>query len=107
MTPKQASDEQVTSELAVRILGWKAAPDRYLKGDRSWIPRWRFTPLTRIEDAFQLLERACRYRLQLNDDGIFVAEVRIGGSTGKASGKFQARVITLAIAKAVGVEVLQ
>jgi len=52
------TSDVVTARLAERVMGWSVAPDRYLIGNRSWIPRWRFQPLERLEDAFRLLEKA-------------------------------------------------
>src|SRR5580704_10575300 len=57
-------DDRLTEKLAANVFGWKLAPDRFIKSGRSWIPRWRFSPLERLEDAFGLLERvATSYRL--------------------------------------------
>jgi len=80
-------------------------PDRFIKSGRSWIPRWRFKPLVRLEDAFLLLDRAGgTYVLSVGSDGVFTAEVRVGERIGKASGEPQARVITIALAAPLGLE---
>jgi hypothetical protein len=98
--------EALTAKLAERIMGWNVAPDRFLLGNRSWIPRWRFQPLERLEDAFRLLEKAQpeHYSMGLANSGCFCAEVRIGGRLGKARDNSKPRAITLAIARAVGLE---
>jgi hypothetical protein len=31
-------------------------PDRCIKSGRTWIPRYRFTPLSRLDDAFMVLD---------------------------------------------------
>jgi hypothetical protein len=88
-------------------MGWSVAPDRYLIGNRSWIPRWRFQPLERLEDAFRLLEKAqpeC-YSMGAGADGAFSVQVRICGCGGEARHESKPRAITLAIARALGLEV--
>jgi hypothetical protein len=100
------SDDRLKEELALRLLGWRAGPDRFMKSGRSWIPKWRFKPFTRLEDAFLLLDGVDgTYVLSIDADGGFGAEVRIGERTGKASGEPKARAITLAIARSLGLEV--
>jgi hypothetical protein len=94
-----------TVALAERLLGWRAAPDRFMKSGRSWIPKWRFNPFDSINDAFLLLDGAgATYTLAVGADGIFTAEVRFGGRCGTATGTPHARTITLAIARAAGIE---
>jgi len=101
------TDERLKEELARRLLGWRASPDRFLKCGRSWIPRWRFNPLTNLDDAFLLLDRidGC-YRLTVDPNGIFTAEVRLGNRIGRASGDQKARTIALAVARGLGIEAL-
>jgi hypothetical protein len=98
--------EALISELAQRVMGWGVAPDRYLIGNRSWIPRWRFQPLDRLEDAFRLLEKAQpeHYNMGLDGSGCFSVEVRIAGKLGVARDELKPRAITLAIARALGLE---
>ncbi|MFZ5926321.1 MAG: hypothetical protein ACOYX1_02625 [Acidobacteriota bacterium] len=93
-------------ELVRRVMGWGVAPDRFLIGNRSWIPRWRFQPLERLEDAFRLLEKAQpeHYSMGLDGSGRFSVEVRIGGKLGVARDELKPRAITLAIARALGFE---
>ena len=45
------------------------------------------------------------YRLTADDRGIFQAEVRIGDAVGTAAGKPEAKAITVALARALGIEV--
>jgi hypothetical protein len=100
------TEEALTAALAERVMGWKATPDRFIKSGRSWLPKWRFAPLTRLDDAFLLLDRAAsHYRLVTVEGGTFTAEVQVGARTGKASGEPKARAITIAVARALGVEV--
>jgi hypothetical protein len=97
------SDDRLNEELARQVLGWKVAPNRFIKSGRSWIPKWRFNPLERLEDAFHLLDLvASGYRLEVCEGGMFTAEVRVGSRTGKTSGELKARTITLAVAEAFG-----
>lgn len=97
----------VTARLAERVMGWSVAPDRFLVGNRSWIPRWRFQPLERLEDAFRLLEKAQPeyYSMGAGADGAFSVQVRIRGCGGEARNESKPRAITLAIARALGLEV--
>lgn len=98
-----SNDERLTEELARQVLGWRVAPDRFIKSGRTWIPKWRFSPLDRVADAFDLLDRAAtNYRLELHERGVFTAEVCVGGRTGKACSPIKSRAITIAVAAAVG-----
>ncbi len=98
--------EALIPQLAERVMGWGVAPDRYLVGNRSWIPRWRFQPLERLEDAFRLLEsaRPDHYTMGLDASGRFAVQVRIAGRLGVARDEVKPRAITLAIARALGLE---
>ena len=99
------TDERLTDELAVRVLGWKPSPDRYLQGGKKWTPRWRFRPLADVSDALQLLDHAAnRYTLH-REGGVFTVEVTIDHHSATQSGTFLARTVTLAVAQAVGLEV--
>jgi hypothetical protein len=98
------NDDQLKEKLARRLLSWKVCPDRFVKAGRSWIPKWRFKPLARLEDAFLLLDRAGgTYVLSVGSDGVFTAEVQVGDRIGKASGEPKARTISLAISRALGI----
>lgn len=100
------SDDELTAHLAEFVMGWKRAPDRFVKPGRSWIPHWRFRPLEELADAFQLLDRAAgRFRLTCERSRVFTVEVQIGNCRGKASGKHIARTITTAVARALGLTV--
>jgi hypothetical protein len=95
----------LTGLLAQRVLGWTVGPDRFLTGGRQWLLTWRFQPLKRLEDAFQLVNGAAPEEYTLGSEkGGFWAKVRIGGATGEAH-ESQARAMTLAIARAIGLEV--
>jgi hypothetical protein len=99
-------DARLTDELARKVLGWRPTPDRFIKSGRRWIPKWRFNPLARLEDAFTLLDHAGgAYVLSVGSDRVFAAEVRIGERIGMASGEPKARAVTLAIARALHIEV--
>jgi hypothetical protein len=91
--------------LAQRILHWGIAPECFLLGNRQWITRANFKPFTRVQDAFRLLGKAAAaYSLTKTPDGVFAATVQIGDRTGTASGRAEAPTITLAIARAIGVD---
>jgi hypothetical protein len=78
-----------------------------MMGRRQWQPRWRFQPLQQTADAFRLLERAApqEYIVGATTDRNFWAKVRIAGVTGEARESSQARAITFAIARAIGLKV--
>jgi hypothetical protein len=98
------SDDRLTEELARQILGWKSAPGRFLKSRRSWVPKWRFAPLVRLDDAFLLLDRsASTYKIERGANGAFVVQVSLDGRIGRSSGETKARSITTAIARALGI----
>src|SRR5580693_3448122 len=100
------TDERLTDELVTRTLGWRPAPDRYVKPGRSWIPRSKFRPLVDVRDALRLLDAVTRdYSLVVSPTGPFTAQVRLAGRTGKAAGEPKARAICLALAQALGLEV--
>jgi hypothetical protein len=100
------TSDQFAATLAERVMGWGVAPDRFLLGGRRWLPRWRFQPLTRIEDAFQVLEKAATtFTLTANADGTFAARVRVGKNRpGSASGISKATVISTAVGRAIGLD---
>lgn len=97
------TEESLTGQLAQRIMGWNIAPDRFLKGARVWIPRWRFQPFRNIGDAFELLDVAKpdAYTLGYDGDEVF-ARIRVGGRIGEARSKSRPEAISLAIASAYG-----
>jgi hypothetical protein len=99
------NDQRATDQLARQVMGWRAAPDRFVKSNRGWIPKWRFQPFSELADAFQLLDNAARAYTLTSDGRIFTAEVEIGDRRGKASGKSKARTVSLAVARALGIEV--
>jgi len=105
MQPAFSSDEMLVEELARRVLAWKPAPGRFIKPGpgRRWTPRWKFQPLTRLEDAVLLVDRAAdAYRFAGGCDSTFSATVRVGRNVGEASGEPKARAITLALARGLG-----
>lgn len=100
------TSEQLTAALATRVLGWTVAPERFLIGNRGWMPRWHFQPLTKLDDAFRLLDAAATgFTLVWSADQTFTARVQIGNRRGSAKGDSKPAVITVAIARAVGLDV--
>jgi len=98
--------DRLTEELARRVMGWRVCPDRYLKSGRDWVPRWRFQPLERIEDAFALLDQSSsQYKIERAGDGQFRVRVQIGRQVGRASGEGKASAICLALAQALQLDV--
>lgn len=99
------SDEKLTAELARRVMGWKPAPNRFVKSGRSWIPKWRFQPLKRLEDAFAVLEHSrCEYVIERSAKAGFTVQVRIGGRIGTAGGDVKARAISVAVGRALQID---
>jgi hypothetical protein len=99
------TDQRLADELVARTLGWRPAPDRYVKPVRGWTPRSKFRPLEDVRDALRMVEAVSRdYSLVASPNTPFTALVRLAGRTGKAAGEPKARVICLALAQALGIE---
>jgi len=100
------TSDHLTAILAERVMGWGVGPDRFLLGQRRWLARWRFQPATRLEDAFRLLKHAApqKFTMATADTGVFSVKVCIGGKVGEAQDKSNARAITLAVARALGIK---
>lgn len=103
----ELNDQRATDQLARQIMGWRTAPNRFVKPNRGWIPRWRFQPFTELADAFLVLDQAAHQYTLRYDGRTFTAEVRTDTGQGIASGEQKPRTITLAIAHALGLEVDQ
>ena len=101
------NDNTIVNLLAQQVMYWRVGPDRFLTGHRSWIPRWRFQPTERLDDAFRLLEQAApqSYNMSAADNGAFSVKVLIGGKLGKAQDECKPRAISLAVARSLGLEV--
>jgi hypothetical protein len=98
-------DDRLTERLAAEVLGWKAAPDRFIKSGRSWIPRWRFRPFQELSSAFELLNHVTEHYRITCERRIFCVEARIGKGRIKASGQNLAQTITTAVAESFGLKV--
>jgi hypothetical protein len=99
--------DTLVSLLAERVMGWGAAPNRFLVGNRCWMPRWRFQPTKNLENATALLEAAdpAECSIARHGRGDWSATVRIGGNTAKARAASPEMAITLAVAQAFGLDV--
>ena len=98
--------EKLTARLAEQVMGWRVGPDRFITGNRSWLPKWRFNPLQRLEDAFMLLDHSKSGRYVISKTGgDFQVEVECDGKIGRATGDSKPRTITLALARSLGLEV--
>lgn len=104
---ENAAVEQLTDRLAARVMGWKPGPERFTTSGRGWIPKWRFQPLTNLTDALRLLEKAAPDRCDMSQtpDGFFVVKLQIGSGRGRACETSKSLAITLAAARALGLEV--
>jgi hypothetical protein len=102
------TSNSLITTLVERLLGWTVTPDRFLTGDRGWLPRWRFQPCRSLEDAFRLLEAANtkEYVIRGRGPDEFWVRVRLRtGDVGEARDTSKPRAITYAIARALGLEV--
>jgi hypothetical protein len=99
--------DHLTALLAERVMHWRVGPDRFLIGDRRWLPRWRFRPAECLPDAFRLLEQAApqEYSMGAGVNGGFWVKVRIAGTTGEALERSKPRAITYAVARAFRIDV--
>ncbi len=101
------NEEALTTAIAEQVMGWKSAPDRFLMGNRGWLPRWRFQPTERLVHAFRLLDAAAPefYSINGGTKQPFTVRIQIGALTGEAHGPSKPKVITCAIAMACGIDV--
>lgn len=100
------NSDRLTAALAERVMHWGVAPDRFLIGDRRWMPRWRFQPAKRLEDAFRLLDVADpdEYSITSHRGGPFAVRVQIRGAIGEAHDAVKPRAIAHAVARAIGLD---
>jgi hypothetical protein len=100
------TDNVLIDQLARKVLHWSVGPDRFLTGNRSWLPKWRFNPLERIEDSFLLLDHSKPARYVVSQTG---GKCRVvvehDGKIGRAADDSKPRAITLALARSLGMEV--
>jgi hypothetical protein len=100
------ADSILVDRLAERVMHWRAGPDRFIGARGSWTPRWKLRPLERLQDAIRLLDEAgpTRYTIAFAAS-CFRVEIEINGRVGKAQGTSRARVVTLALARGLELEV--
>jgi hypothetical protein len=100
------TDQGLADELAIRVLGWRKAPGRYIMMNRSWISESRFRPLVDVRDAFRVLDAVTNdYALVAISGGVFTAMVSVAGRVGRATGEPKARAISLAVARAMALDI--
>jgi hypothetical protein len=98
------NERLMTDRLAERVHGWRAKPDRFMTGDRTWIARSQFRPFEEVSDALRLADKLTRrYSLSSTPDG-FIAEVSYPGRVGRATARHKARALTLAIIQAMDLQ---
>lgn len=100
------TSDQLTALLAERVMGWGIRPDRFVMANRAWMPRWRFQPMEKLEDALRLLQEAAPQEYSICGDGKgdIRVRVRVGTGTGTATGGLMAAAIATAVARAVGLD---
>lgn len=101
------TNEQLAAILAERVMGWHVGPERFQMGNRGWIPRGRFRPTERLQDAFRLLLAAepTEYKMGGGAGALPWARVQIRGACGEAFAPSMPTAICLAIAQALGIGV--
>ena len=100
------NDNMLIDQLAQQVLHWRVGPDRFITENRSWLPKWRFNHLQRLEDAFMLLDHSKSARYVISQtSGKFQVEVERDGKIGRAADDSKPRAITLALARSLGLEV--
>jgi hypothetical protein len=99
--------QNLTAVLAEKVMGWSVGPNRFLKGNRTWIRRSRFQPTENMQDAHKLLlaADAIEYTMSGGKGKMFWAEVQIGAAQGKAVARSMPLAICLATARALGIEI--
>jgi hypothetical protein len=100
--------DQLSALLAQRVLHWQATPERFLTGNRSWLPRWKFQPTRKRMDALRLLGALApqEYSIGVGALGAYSVKVRVGGRTAHGQAKSEPLAICLAVADALGIEVV-
>lgn len=100
------TSQALTKLVAERVMKWTAAPNRFMLGHRKWIPAWRFRPCEIFEHSLHLLDAAkpTAYSLSADQTGCFWARVEIGGVLGEARDRSRPRALTIAVARAAGIE---
>jgi hypothetical protein len=98
--------DQLSAVLAEQVMGWRVAGDRFLLGNRRWMPLWRFQPATKLADALRLLEKAAprEYSMRSDKAGVFRVTVQIDRRVGEAISRSKARAIAYAVARAFGIQ---
>jgi hypothetical protein len=99
--------ELLVASLVERVFGWRVTPDRFLTGDRGWLPRWKFQPTQKLADAIRLLEATNpdEYSVGADANGGFYAMVTVSGKTAEAHASTKPLAICLTVAAALGIEV--
>ena len=101
------TSQMLTKLVAERVMNWTATPNRFMLGDRKWTPKWRFQPCEIFEHAVQLLDaaRPTTYSFGTDETGCSWARVEIDGVLGEGRNRSKPRAVTLAVARAVGIDV--
>jgi hypothetical protein len=100
------NDNVLIDRLALQVMHWRVGSDRFVSENRSWLPKWRFNPLERLADAFLLLDHSDSVRYVISQtSGKFQVKVEHNEKIGIATGTCRPRVITLAVARSLGLEV--
>jgi hypothetical protein len=108
--PPQAvtTPDQLNALLAHHVMHWRVTPARFLTGNRGWLPGWKFQPTRKRMDALRLLDALApqEYSVGVGALGEYSVKVRIGGRTAHGQAKSEPLAICLAVADAVGIEVV-
>jgi hypothetical protein len=98
------TDKHLSAVRAEKVMGRRVVPDGFLLGNRQWIPQWQ--PTRGLADGFRLLDQAApqKHSMGTTVNGGFWVKARVADRTGEAC-ESKPRAITLAIARALGVNV--
>src|SRR5262252_6084833 len=100
------TSEALTALLAQQVMDWGIAPERFLMTGRRWIPRWRFQPTEKLEDAFRLLDAVDpdEYSITAQRGGTIRVRIRIGQTVADVQHASKAHAITRAVARVIGID---
>jgi hypothetical protein len=98
-------NEHLTVVLAERVKDRAFGCEHFLRGTREWTPPWRFQPASRLEDAAHVLAKLIpeKYVMGTADQRRLRTTIRIEVTTGEAHEYCQAAAITVAVARALGI----
>jgi hypothetical protein len=94
--------------LAEHIFYWRVSPNRFLTGNRCWLPRWKFQPTTKLNDALRVLEGLEPQEFSISADRKdgYCAKVTIADRVIYGRDKSKPMAICRAVAAVLGIDVV-